>query len=126
MVRTDRFRCNRCTRKFLTEDSLRRHYDRQPKHSEPVTLDVRSLKTEGTALKDAEWVEFDDRVETFLTVADAVDEEGLEMTYRPDEGTVVIGGVIDQTIDVDRMQKLASNRMRWSYDGTNHRLAFLK
>ena len=111
---------------FLSEDALRRHYDRNPKHSKPVTLDVRELKSEGTMLEDAEWVDFEDRVETFLTVADGVDEEGLEMTYDPAGGTLVVSGVVDQTIDVGRIQELASNRMRWSYDGTVHRLTFLK
>lgn len=127
MVRKERFHCNRCARAFLSKDALMQHYDQRPGHPNPVTINARNLKEEGTALEDTDWVEFDNRVETYLEVVDAVDEESLEMTYRPEEGTTTISNeVVDQTINVDRIQDLTSDHFRWSFDGTYHRLAFLK
>lgn len=122
----EEFGCIRCSATFLSEEALERHYDWNPEHSEPVTLDARALEEEGTTLEDSAWVEFDDRIETFLTVAEDVDETALEMTYRPEEGSVLIAGPREQTIDVSEAQKLASHRMRWSFDGAYYKLAFLK
>lgn len=122
----DRFDCIRCSASFLSEEALRRHYDWNPEHSEPITLDARGLEDEGTKLEDSAWVEFDDRIETFLTVVEDVDENRLEMTYRPEDGSVLIGGAHEQTIDVSEVQELTSDRLRWSFDGTYHKLAFLK
>lgn len=122
----DRFDCIRCSASFLSEEALQRHYDWTPEHSEPVRLDARGLDEEGTRLKDSAWVEFEDRIETFLTAAEDVDEGALEMTYRPEEGSVVIGGAHEQTIDVSEAQERASDRIQWSFDGTYHKLAFLK
>ncbi|MFC7008234.1 hypothetical protein [Halalkalicoccus salilacus] len=81
---------------------------------------------EGTKLEDSAWVEFDDRIETFLTVAEDVDGRRLEMTYRPEDGSIHIGGAHEQTLDVSEAQELASSRLRWSFDGTYHKLALLK
>lgn len=124
----DEFSCIRCSATFLSEEALQRHYDWNPEHSEPVTLDVRGLEEaeEGTKLEDSAWIEFDDRIETFLTVAEDADENALEMTYRPEEGSVLVDGPREQTIDVSEVQELTSHRMRWSFDGTYYKLAFLK
>lgn len=122
----DRFGCIRCSATFLSEEALQRHYGWNPAHSEPITLDARGLESEGTRLEDSEWVEFDDRIETFLAVVDDVDERGLEMTYRPEDGSVLVGGTHDQTIDVSEIQRFASPQLRWSFDGTYYKLAFLK
>lgn len=124
--RDERFDCIRCSATFLSEEALQRHYDWNPEHAEPVRLDARELEDEGTKLKDSAWVEFDDRIETFLTVAEDVDGRRLEMTYRPEEGSIHIGGTHEQTIDVSEAQELASSRLRWSFDGTYHKLALLK
>ena len=122
----DEFDCIRCSATFLSEESLQRHYDWNPEHSEPVRLDARRLEEEGTKLEDSAWVEFDDRIETFLTVAEDVDGRRLEMTYRPEDGSIHIDGAYEQTIDVSEAQELASPRIRWSFDGTYHKLALLK
>lgn len=124
--REDEFGCIRCSATFLSEEALERHYDWNPEHAEPVTLDVRGIDEEGTRLEDSAWVEFENRIETFLTVAENVDENALEMTYRPEEGSVLVDGPRERTIDVSEVQELASDRMRWSFDGTYYKLAFLK
>lgn len=124
--RDERFDCIRCSASFLSEEALQRHYDWNPEHAEPVRLDARGLEEEGTKLEDSAWVEFDDRIETFLTVAEAVDGRRLEMTYRPEDGSILIDGAYEQTIDVSEAQELASNRLRWSFDGTYYKLALLK
>lgn len=122
----DRFDCIRCSATFLSEEALQRHYDWNPEHAEPVRLDARGLEEEGTKLEDSAWVEFDDRIETFLTVAEDADGRRLEMTYRPEDGSILIGGAYEQTIDVSEAQELASSRLRWSFEGTYHKLALLK
>ena len=122
----DRFDCIRCSATFLSEEALQRHYDWNPEHAEPVTLDVRGLDDGGTKLEGSAWIEFGDRIETFLTIVEDADERRLEMTYRPEVGSVLIDGPREQPIDVSEVQELASNRMRWSFDGTYYKLAFLK
>lgn len=124
--RDGRFGCIRCSATFLSEEALQRHYDWNPEHAEPVRLDARGLEDEGTKLDDSAWVEFDDRIETFLTVTEGVDERRLEMTYRPEDGSILIDGAYEQTLDVRKAQELASPRIRWSFDGTYHKLALLK
>ena len=89
-----------------------------------MILDAGEL--DGSTLDDSGWVELDDRVETFLTVADGVDGRGLEVTYRPGDGDVVIDGPRERTIDVSDAQERASDRLRWSFDGTYLTLSFLK
>ena len=118
--------CLRCNRKFLSEAARTRHYRRIPEHGEPVTFDVRDLLSTGTKLPNADWVEFEDRVETFLAVSEDVDASSLEMCYLPEEGIVVVSGPLDQEIDVSDVQEIASNRLQWSFDGTYFKLAFLK
>ncbi|WP_336343523.1 hypothetical protein [Halalkalicoccus ordinarius] len=122
----EEFDCIRCSATFLSEEALQRHYDWNPEHAEPVTLDARGLEEEGTKLEDSAWVEFDDRIETFLTVAEDANENALEMTYRPEEGSVLVDGPREQTIDVSEVQERASDRIRWSFNGTYYKLAFLK
>ena len=123
---TEKFRCLRCCRTFLTENALDQHYDWEPEHAKPVTINAGALGEQGAKLENSEWVDFEDRIETFLTVPERVDEHGLEMVYDPDEGTVVVTGIRDQTIDVRQIQELASNQLRWSFDGRHLILAFQK
>lgn len=128
MTRTEQFECVRCDRKFLSEEALSRHYDQNPKHREPVTIDAQTLVEKGKRVRDSEWVELDDRVETFLKATGSVDEREIEMQYYPAEGTVVFDGPHGETktIDVDEMQDAASESIQWSFDGEFQKLAFLK
>jgi hypothetical protein len=120
------FSCPRCPAAYLSEEALERHYEWNPGHAETVVLDARELESEGEKLAGSEWVELDDRVETFLTVPGDVDERSLEMTYRPGEGALIVEGALERRIDVSDVQERASDRFRWSFDGTYHRIAFLK
>lgn len=122
----EEFSCIRCSATYLSEEALERHYDWNPEHAEPIVLDADALESDGETLRDGAWLEFDDRVETFLTVADGVDGRSLEMTYRPEDGDVVVEGPRTQTIDVSDAQEVASDRLRWSFDGTYLTLSFLK
>lgn len=128
MTRTEKYDCVRCDRKFLSENQLRRHYDRNPTHRKPVTLDARAVTQEVQTLPDSEWVDFDDRVETFLQVAEGTDPHELEFRYHPDEARVTINGAHGerQTLDVSDMQAFASATLQWSFGGEYLQLAFLK
>ena len=124
----EQFNCPRCYREFLSEYQLERHYSWNPKHGEPVSIDVRDLPDEGERLQDSNWVEFDDRVETFLRVVDDVDVAELEFRYHPDTGSVVVDGgrEIEQTIDVSEVQDLTSDQIQLSFGSGYLKVAFLK
>ena len=124
----DRFKCLRCSREFLSKYQRERHYVWNPEHREPVVLDAQELADNGEPLPDSEWVEFDDRFETFLRVVGEVDIAELEFQYHPDTARVVVNGPRDgrQTIDVGEVQDLSSDNLQLSLDGKYLKLAFLK
>ena len=124
----DRFKCLRCSREFLSEYQLERHHVWNPEHREPIVLDAQELAENGETLPDSDWVEFDDRVETFLRVVDGVDIAALEFQYRPDTARVIVNGPHGgrQTIDVSEIQDRSSDNLKLSLDGTYLKLGFLK
>lgn len=122
------FECLRCSREFLSEYQLQRHYSWNPEHREPIVLDARELKHERETSLDAEWVEFDDRIETFLRVVGDVEVPELTFQYRPDEASVVVSGKRgwEQTIDVSEPRDRSSAAIQLSLDGKYLKMAFLK
>lgn len=128
MTRNRKLACAGCDRTFLSERARRHHYRWNPTHEASaatetgpaeiagIAADERSTGTE-PAIGD-EWVVFDDRIETFLTVDDDRDGGSLRVEYRPSEELLVVSGPIDRRLDVSAVRRRASGRFRWSFDGT--------
>lgn len=91
-------------------------------------MDVRDLPEEGERLQDSNWVEFDDRIETFLRVVDDVEISELEIRYHPGRANVVVDGedALEQTIDVSDVQDVSSDHIQLSFGGEYLKMAFLK
>lgn len=133
MSRTETFACAGCTRRFLTASARRRHYEWNPDHAGPSPrVDGENEPATGAETRpapDAEasareddpvgdrWVEFEDRFETFLTF-DGSREERVALEYRPGEGAVVVEQPEERRIDVSAVRSVATERVRWAFDGT--------
>jgi len=125
MSRTETVACAGCPRNFLTASARRRHYEWNPEHAGTGPC----VDKEGAPASDAEvsaredesvgdrWVEFDDRFETFLRF-DGSREERVALEYRPGEGAVVVEQPEERRIDVSAVQRVATERVRWAFDGT--------
>ncbi len=123
MSRTETFACAGCTRNFLTASARRRHYEWNPDHattgqcaddeSEPAS-DAEASAREDEPI-DERWIEFDDRFETFLTLD--CDRRRIDVEYRPREGAVVVEHPEKRRIDVSAVQRVATERVRWAFDG---------
>ena len=70
MTDRDRYHCRRCDRTFLSKEALDRHYGRNPDHAEQFVIDVDAIESDAATLPGEEWVETDETVETFITVAE--------------------------------------------------------
>jgi hypothetical protein len=108
MTRTEKFACAGCDRRFLSASTRRRHYEWNPDHGA-------TAPDAGTRSLDDRWIEFGDRIETFLTLDD--DARRVDVEYRPDEGTVAIEDPCERRIDVSEVRESASDRVRWTFDG---------
>jgi len=123
MSRTETFACAGCARQFLTASARRRHYEWNPKHAGTGPRDDKSESATdaGASAREDEpvgdrWVEFDDRFETFLTVD--CERRRIDLEYRPDAGAVVVEQPVRRRIDVSAVRSAASERVRWTFDGT--------
>lgn len=103
-------RCSRSVIRNRGEDPRLQARD----ESDNAFPDAQTLVEKGKRVRDSEWVELDDRVETFLKATGSVDEREIEMQYYPAEGTVVFDGPHGETktIDVDEMQDVASESIQ--------------
>ena len=129
MSRSRKYACAGCARTFLSERARRRHYEWNPGHADGDPCDARTGGEVGGSrtggdVPGAVWIEFDDRVETFVAV-DA-DDPRIDLQYDPGAGTVTIGRPPARRIDVRPMQARASERVRWSFDGRYLTLTFPK
>jgi|GEM_PF-3945372 len=124
MSRTETFACAGCTRKFLTASARRRHYEWNQDHaatgSRPDDENDPATDADASAREDEpvgdRWVEFDDRFETFLTVDR--ERRRIDVEYRPREGAVVVEHSEKRRIDVSAVQRVATERVRWAFDGS--------
>lgn len=82
-------------------------------------LDVRKADSDPSEAywPDSEWVAFDDRVETFVTLPDDVDEDEIMVTYRPDEKTVEISGAYEDSIDTSSVSDIIMEDVTWQLSG---------
>lgn len=129
MSRSRKYACAGCSRTFRSERARRRHYEWNPDHADCAPRDARTGseaidRRTGGDVPGAVWIEFDDRVETFVAV-DA-DDRRIDLQYDPAEGTVTVGRPPARRLDVTPMQARASERVRWSFDGRYLTLTFPK
>ncbi|WP_256393417.1 hypothetical protein [Natronoarchaeum rubrum] len=126
MSRTGKFACAGCDRTFLSASARRRHYEWNPEHgktgphddgeSDPATDAEASAREDGPV--GDRWVEFDDRFETFLTF-DECREARITVEHRPDDGAVIVDQSGERRIDLSAVRGAATDRLRWSFDGTH-------
>lgn len=143
MVRRKRYDCAGCDRTFLSRDQRRRHCARNPSHQtasapngrtespadrQPTSASDHRTTADGSGtVANSDWIEFDDRIETFVRFDDPVDADAFEFRYRPDRGHVRVDGERRRwTIDVSGVQRAATAALQWSFDGNYLTLALLK
>lgn len=110
--------CPTCDRTFLSYRGLQRHYETNPSHAE-ATLDTRQVDPEPNDgyEPDSEWVVFDDRVETFVSLPDDVEENEITVAYRPTEEAVVISGAYEESIDTSHVSDIVVADVTWQLSG---------
>lgn len=144
MTDRDQYDCLRCDRTFLSKEALDRHYDRNPDHAEKFVIDVDAIESNATTLPGGEWLETDETVETFITVAAPASSgeggaagaegtatatesaAGVEMTYDPEAESLVVHGIRDRELDLSQFWDAVGDTLTWSFDGTYHKIQFYK
>ncbi|AFK19413.1 hypothetical protein E6P09_11555 [Haloferax mediterranei ATCC 33500] len=116
--RRQRWTCATCQRAFLTRRALQRHYGTNPDHSKTV-IDMRDIEPEqnSSGWVDANWVAFDDRVETFIVLSEEIEAEDIAVEYRESAGYVEVTGAHEETIDTSAISDLIQGAVMWRLEG---------
>lgn len=144
MTDRDQYDCLRCDRTFLSKAALDRHYDRNPDHAEKFVIDADAIESDATILPGGKWLETDETVETFITVAAPTSSgegcaagaesaaaatesgAGVEMTFDPEAASLVVHGIRDREIDLSQFWDAVGDTLTWSFDGTYLKIQFYK
>ncbi|ADQ68778.1 hypothetical protein C499_14290 [Halogeometricum borinquense DSM 11551] len=123
--KSERWTCPTCERKFLSHQALQRHYGTNPEHPQRI-LDVpdSELDQDERGWIGTQWIEFDDRVETFLTLPDKIEADDIEVTHSPSDECVEISGEYEETIDTNSITDLLSDTLEWRMSGRDLILSF--
>lgn len=89
---------------------------------EAASADEGASATEDTATEDASADDSDAAESSAPTGAVA----GVEMTFDPDDASLVVHGARDQELDLSQFWEVVGDTLTWSFDGTYHKIQFHK
>ncbi|MDL0130806.1 hypothetical protein PNP59_07600 [Halobacterium salinarum] len=113
----EQWSCPSCERNFRSHRGLQRHYDTNPEHADAVIDIDRELEQGEGASGGSEWVEFDDRVETFRKLPEEVDESEITVTHDATNHCVRISGAHEEPIDTNPVSETIDGEVEWRTSG---------